>query len=134
VQWLEDENESPSVRLLPVYPLTEGVQQYQMRNLVGAAVEAHAELLEEVFPAELLARYRLLPLREALPTIHFPETNEALEAARRRFVFQELFVLQLALALRRREMHDLRRSPRLPVSAKIDARIRRLFPFELTGE
>ena len=53
--------------------------------------------LEEVFPDALLKQYDLMPLAEALPAIHSPQDAEQLERARRRFVFQELFMLQLAV-------------------------------------
>ena len=63
----------------------------------------------------------------------FPATSESLASARRRFVYQELFVLQLGLAVKRRQQHAPRQAPRLEATAQIDARIRRLFPFELTA-
>ncbi len=53
---------------------------------------------------------------------------------RRRFVYEEFLILQLALALRRREVRDEGRAPILAISPVIDARIRRLFPFQLTGD
>ena len=68
-----------------------------------------------------------------MPQIHFPDDQESLDRARRRFVYQELFVLQLALAVKRQQQHDQRKAPPLEATAKIDARIRRLFPFELTA-
>ena len=74
-----------------------------------------------------------MPLAEALPAIHSPQDAEQLERARRRFVFQELFVLQLAVVARRWQQQ--RRLPRraLAATADINARIERLFPFELDG-
>ena len=65
---------------------------------------------------------------------HFSETNEALAAGRRRLVYQELLVLQLAIAIRRWSHQQNRTAPKLEATAKIDARIRRLFPFELTED
>ena len=53
---------------------------------------------------------------------------------RRRFVYEEFLILQLALALRRREIRDEGRAPVLPSTPAIDARIRRLFPFQLTAD
>ncbi|HJT78694.1 MAG TPA: ATP-dependent DNA helicase RecG, partial [Gemmataceae bacterium] len=54
--------------------------------------------------------------------------------ARRRFIYEEFLLLQLGLALRRRELRDRQRAPVLPVTPPIDARIRRLFPFRLTAD
>jgi ATP-dependent DNA helicase RecG len=133
VDMLAQDDDEPAGKILPVYPLTEGLQQWQLRKIVRGALENYAEALDEVFPAEYLDAHRLWPIKKALPQIHFPDDRESLEHARRRFVYQELFVLQLALAVKRRQQHELRRAPALQATAKIDARIRRLFPFELTA-
>jgi ATP-dependent DNA helicase RecG len=133
VEVLDDEEEEPVTKLLPVYPLTEGLQQWQMRKIVRAAVETYVPVLDEVFPGEYLEAHDLLPLHQALPQIHFPSDQASLDRARRRLVYQELLILQLALAVRRQQQHDQRKAPALEATAKIDARIRRLFPFELTA-
>ncbi len=130
---LADGEEAPRGQWLPVYALTEGLAQWQIRRIVRDALEAHADLLDEVFPAEYLDAHRLLPIRQALPEIHFPKDHESLARARRRFVYQELFILQLALAVKRHQQVALRRAPVLQTTAKIDARIRRLIPFTLTA-
>ena len=126
------EEESPlGAKLLPVYSLTEGLSQFYMRRIEAAAIEEFADQLEEVFPAPLLKRYQLIPLVEAVRSIHQPADRAGLEQARRRFVFQELFVLQLALSIRRSEQRQFK-AFELPATARVDARIRRLLPFELT--
>ncbi len=133
VEVLDAEEEEPVTKILPVYPLTEGLQQWQMRKIVRAALETYVPVLEEVFPEEYLASHDLWPLRQALPQIHFPGDQESLDRARRRLVFQELLILQLAVAIRRQQQRDQRSAPALEATARIDARIRRLFPFELTA-
>jgi ATP-dependent DNA helicase RecG len=132
VQWLEPGQEPVTAGILPVYPLCEGLSQRQVRSLAESVLGQFAELLDEVFPSDYLAEHDLLPIDEAVRQIHFPTSREQLEKARRRFVYQELLVLQLALALKRRQRRQLT-APRLEATARIDARIRRLFPFELTA-
>jgi ATP-dependent DNA helicase RecG len=132
VETLDQEEDEPATKLLPVYPLTEGLLQWQIRKIIRAALEEFVPVLEEVFPDEYLQSHDLWPLRQALPQVHFPDDQASLDRARRRLVYQELFILQLALAIKRRQQHDQRSAPSLPATAKIDARIRRLFPFELT--
>jgi ATP-dependent DNA helicase RecG len=132
VTWLGGEDDDPEMRLLPLYPLTEGIAQYQMRPMVANALADFGHVLEEVFPEELLRQYDLMPLAEALPAIHSPQDAEQLERARRRFVFQELFVLQLAVVARRWQHQLGFRASRLEASADINARIERLFPFQWT--
>jgi len=133
MELLDAEEEEPVTKILPVYPLTEGLQQWQMRKIIRGVLETCADKLDEVFPEEYLRSHDLWPLRQALPQVHFPSDQASLDHARRRLVYQELFILQLALALRRQQQHDQRRAPSLEATAKIDARIRRLFPFELTA-
>lgn len=128
---LAEEEAKIEAKLLPVYGLTEGLSQYHMRRIEQAAVTEFADQLEEVFPAALLKRFELMPLVEAVRAIHQPSDREEMERARRRFVFQELFVLQLALSMRRSEQRQLK-AYELPATSRIDARIRRLLPFELT--
>lgn len=133
VRWLEDEADEAPAPLLPVYPLTEGLNQAIVRRIVRQTLDACVELLDEVFPPEFLEAHRLWPLRTALREIHFPRDRAHLDEARRRFVYQELFILQLALAVRRHRLLTETAAPPLPASARIDARIMRLFPFEWTA-
>ena len=131
VQLLDGDDEAPQGKLLPVYPLTQGLSQGQLRHVTRTVLDHYSEHVEEVFPSEFLEEHRLWPIRSALPKIHFPDRRESLEHARRRFVYQELLVLQLALALRRAE-YAAGRAPALEPTGKILARIERLLPFELT--
>ncbi len=133
VQVVDSEQTLPAGQLLPVYPLTEGLAQRHVRQLMRRAVDTCAEQLEEVFPAAYLSEHELLPIKTALPELHFPCSRQSLEQARRRFIYQELLILQLALALKRQHVEQGLKAFPLELTAKIDARIRRLFPFELTS-
>jgi ATP-dependent DNA helicase RecG len=133
VETLADDEPSATGRILPVYPATEGLHQWQIRQAVRAALEGYAGLLEEAFPPSYLEAHRLWPIAQALAAIHFPTDHEALAQARRRFIYQELFILQLGLAIRRQQYRTQARAPQLPITPTIDTRIRRLFPFDLTA-
>ena len=85
------------------------------------------------FRPSCLFEYDLMPLAEALPAIHSPQDSSELERARRRFVFQELFILQLAVVARRWQQQVGFRAPPLAATPDINARIERLFPFEFTA-
>ncbi len=123
---------SDDERILPIYPLTEGLTQYQIQTIIKNALENLPDLLPEAFPAEYLAPRRLAPIADAIRKIHFPATAEEAAFARRRFVYQELLILQLALAICRARRRINMKAPPLPRNGKIHARIRSLFPFELT--
>ncbi|MCH2597321.1 MAG: DEAD/DEAH box helicase [Pirellulales bacterium] len=132
ITWLAEEEAMASGKLLlPVYSLTEGLSQYHMRRISELAVVEYADVPEEVFPEDLQKKYELITLPHAIRSIHAPDDQRSLDAARRRFIFQELFILQLAISIRRSQQQSWS-APELPATAKIDARIRRLLPFELT--
>jgi ATP-dependent DNA helicase RecG len=134
VVFLGEDEQPQRGEVLPVYSLTEGLTQARMRHIVRPVVEQLADEMEEVFPTEFLTEHNLWPIGQSLRRIHAPEQPEDVGHARRRFVYQELLVLQLALALRRWDLGRSHQAPALPANAKIDARIRRLFPFRLTDD
>jgi ATP-dependent DNA helicase RecG len=132
VEVIEQDDGEAEGRLLPVYPSTEGVRQGHLRRMVRAVLEECGESVEEIFPEKFRAEHGLLPLGEALAQIHFPGDRQSLAEARRRLVYQELLLLQLGLGLRRAIRAEQATAPSLEATAKIDARIRRRFPFKLT--
>ena len=132
IRHIENEQENPSGEILPVYRLTEGVSQHEVRTVTASAINEYGGILDEVFSADILESKQLLPIHYALQQIHKPQDRKRLEEARNRFVYQELFVLQLALNLRRQRMISRQAAPEIKTDARIKARITRLFPFELT--
>lgn len=134
VQNLGPEEQPSGGQVFPVYGLTDGLNQSTMRRIVQTAVSNYTELLEEVFPTQFLEKHGLWGIHRALPQVHAPDSRESLDRARRRFIYQEMLVMQLALAFRRDRLRRESRATPLPVSAKIDSRIRRLFPFECTSD
>ncbi len=134
VQVLDDPTPAETQRIVPIYPLTEDLTPERLRALMRQAVDHYAGELREVLPVGLRVRHHLPEIAEALRFIHFPESIAQATAGRRRFVYEEFLLLQLGLGLRRRELRDRQRAPLLPVTAQIDARIRRLFRFPLTAD
>jgi ATP-dependent DNA helicase RecG len=132
VRWLGETEEAHASDWLAVYPLAEGVQQAQVRMAVQAALAHAAGIVPEALPTDMLAAKGLLPIEQALREIHAPSAATMIDAARRRFVYQELFMLQLALRMHRRRQQERRLAPPLPIDARLDARIRARFPFEFT--
>ncbi len=86
-----------NARILPVYPLTEGLKQRRLRSLMERALSSWAARVPDPLPGSIRESYRLLPLPRALWGIHFPESEEHLEAARRRLTFEEALYLQIGL-------------------------------------
>jgi len=132
VRWLATGEDVHASDWLAVYPLAEGVQQSHVRLAVQAALDHAAGICPEAFPEEMLAAKSLLPIEQALREIHRPSSREMIDAARRRFVYQELLMLQLALRLHRRQQGERKSAPVLAVDARLDSRIRARFAFEFT--
>ncbi|HEY7310372.1 MAG TPA: ATP-dependent DNA helicase RecG [Gemmataceae bacterium] len=132
VQILDGGDEQPGV--VPIYPLTEDLRPEHLRALLGRALDLHAAGVADVLPAALRHRHDWPSFDRALRDVHFPASLETATRGRRRFVYEEFLILQLALALRRREVRDEGRAPILPVTPTIDERIRRLLPFQLTAD
>ncbi|MDR0532285.1 MAG: ATP-dependent DNA helicase RecG [Oscillospiraceae bacterium] len=88
-------------RLRPVYPLTEGLSSRGIERLMERAMELTLAQVKEFLPESMLEEYGLISRQEALRTIHRPGSWEEIERARRRLAFNELFLLQMGLALLR---------------------------------
>jgi ATP-dependent DNA helicase RecG len=112
----------------PVYPASEEITAKKLRELVGAALPA---ALSDPLPAEL-KQHDALPERvDALWALHRPRSLREAEAGRRRLAFDELLLLQMWLARRRRE-HESEVAPALGPPGELVARYRDVLPFRLT--
>ena len=91
--------EAPSAaRIRPIYPRTEGLTARMIEGNVAAALDiARRAGVPEILPDDVVARERLCDRLTAIQNIHFPTDHRAIDEARRRLIFEELFVLQLGL-------------------------------------
>src|SRR5438477_1983939 len=126
-------------RLVPVYGLTEGLKDGQVRRWLHTAIEggprrtAIVGEVPEPLPQDLRNRHRLPDIAAALRQVHFPDDESRLLAARRRLAFDELLVLQLALAQRRaRWTKDAHASPLRVADEQLATWVATL-PFTLTA-
>lgn len=119
-------------RMVPVYPLTQGVSARWLRKQVKAAVDYWAERLTDPLPAETVKRLNLLSLSEAIQQIHFPDDWQTLEAARRRLAFDELLLIQLGV-LRQRQAWRSQAGTPINISPEAIDRLVQALPFQLTG-
>ena len=103
-----------------------------LRRIMKLAVEGYADLVPETLPAAVRERLSLIQLGPALHSIHFPESPESLERARRRLKFDELFAMQLMLALRRNGVKAGPPGISFNVSSKLARRLVDSLPFRLT--
>lgn len=119
-------------RVVPVYPLTDGVPADLVREAVIAALPFTAQLRDPL-PVALRNQYGLVKVKDAIANIHFPPDSDTLSAARRRLVFDEFFYLQLGFLQRRQAQKQAHNSAVLAPTGKLIDQFNQLLPFELTG-
>ncbi len=98
----KDEDHLHLKRIVPIYPLTEGVSQRFLRRVIKNNLDERVDNFPDSLPAQIRKVYSLVSFPEAIKNIHFPQDFLWQKQARRRLVFEELFLLQIALALKRR--------------------------------
>jgi ATP-dependent DNA helicase RecG len=114
--------------ILPLYPLTHGISQVELRKWIRTVLEPPCEF-EEYLPDDVLQNSRLCSLDYAMHKIHFPDEKNELKAAKYRLIFDELYLLQLGLMLLARK--NKAGQPGLPMNGDAKPFIERL-PFRLT--
>jgi ATP-dependent DNA helicase RecG len=119
-------------RLVPVYPLTEGLTQRPLRRLKKRLVDGWADRLEDPLPDRVRAARELVSLPQAIAAAHFPESEGELGAARRRLVFDDFFLLEIGLAIRR-QREGRRRGLAMNPSGSLVRRLRASLPYSLTA-
>lgn len=119
-------------RVVPVYPLTDGVGADVVRKSMIAVLPA-TQFLKDPLPTGLLNQYQLIGIRNAVENIHFPPDRDCLAAARRRLVFDEFFYLQLGLLQRRQQQRQAQASTPLVPTGQLIEQFYQVLPFELTN-
>ena len=88
-------------RLVPIYPLVDGLYQRTLRGIVKRALDSTLSQIEDHLPEDILHRTGMLGLQSAVSQMHYPESGESKEAARSRLAFDEMFMLQMAVLRRK---------------------------------
>ncbi len=119
-------------RLVPIYPETEGVTSKWLRAKIGAILPFYVKTLDDFLPKEIASRQNLEDLESSLTKIHFPKTYDDVEEARKRLGFDELFLTQLASAIRKREWLSQKIAPQIKISQSDLQNFQNNLPFTLT--
>jgi ATP-dependent DNA helicase RecG len=117
----------------PVYPASVKLPSDAIAKVIHDNLEDAVKGVEEWFDPKLLKRRELLGRAEAYRRIHDPANLDDAARARRRLVYDELMLLQLGLALSKRQREGRISAPVMRIDKLLDERIRRRFPFQLTG-
>ncbi len=119
-------------RLTPLYALTGQLSQKIIRVAVQGALLQWAQVWRDFMPAFLMEKYALPHLNKALQDVHFPRTMEDCRQARRRFVFEELFLQQLLVGLRRQTMIHKQKKHVYGTQGNWEESFLKSLPFSLT--
>jgi ATP-dependent DNA helicase RecG len=148
VDWIDDGRDLAAVmaadplnfgRTVPVYPLTEGLNQRFMRKVLKEVVDGFAHCLETNLQPDIVERHKLLSVQKAVHEVHFPQNsadprslNDWSTPAHRTLSFDELFFLELGLALKKRGA-DIEEGIPFRVTHKYTRPLLKILPYSLTG-
>jgi len=126
----ESNNELP---IMPVYPLTEGLYQKRLRSMIKNAIQVFLPQIVDYLPEKIRNGYRLQELKDSILKLHYPETIEQAKKAKERLIFDEFFVFQLGILMRKKAFKE-----NLPgISFKVEGNLVDEFfnslPFKLTA-
>jgi ATP-dependent DNA helicase RecG len=128
-------------RIVPIYEKTGTLTTKMQRVLVHQALAQLPETLPDPLPEDVRQRQQLIDRRRALADVHFPPEGTSLDAlnsfrsdAHRRLIFEEFFLFQLGIVLRKRRSDAERKSRPVVITDEIRESARRVLPFKLTGD
>ena len=128
-------------RIVPVYEKTGTLTAKMQRSLVHQALQTLPADVQDPLPPAVRQRQHLIERRDALEQVHFPaadapveELNAFRSPAHRRLIFEEFFLFQLGIVLRRRRADSERKGRAVVVTDKVREAVRQVLPFKLTGD
>jgi len=117
-----------------VYPASGKLSSMQIKKMIGRIREAADKLVPEFYDESFLKKTNLISRKDAFRWIHLPPDEQKLAQAKRRLKYDELFLMQLGLALRRYKVQHFSTASPCVCTNEIDSRIRKRFPFLLTED
>ena len=121
-----------TMRIIPIYPLTQGISQKTVRSKVKSVLDMYAPYLSDFIQEEVLKKYGMVSISEALQNIHFPANFASLEKAKDRLIFDELFMLQIVLGMRKKEIKS-KKGIKFSIDENYTAEFEKLLPFTPTN-
>jgi ATP-dependent DNA helicase RecG len=121
-------------RIVPIYSLTAKLNQRYLRTIVSKAIQNFCSFIPDMLPYSLREKLGLLPLTLAIRYIHFPPDFTVKEKAYRRLVFDEFFMLQIILALKKKHQGTDKAAIMHTTEGKLIEKFKRSLPFQLTAD
>lgn len=119
-------------QVLPIYPMTRGLNQKQLRLTIAQAIDHGGGDLLDFLPEEIKEAYDLMDLGPAINQVHYPDGEESLAKARRRLIFDEFLRFQLGLMLLKDDQNKIRNQFSYKKQERFD-RLKKSLPYKLTG-
>ncbi len=124
-------------RVIPLYPSTAQLKKVNLdsrgiRKILKLLLDKTNFIIEENLPEEVLSSLNLLPLTQALRNIHFPDSLDLADKARERLAFDELFFLELLLALRKSKVKKVEDGIPFNPPGRLVRQLLKILSFELT--
>jgi ATP-dependent DNA helicase RecG len=129
---LKDKELIHAGRLVPIYPLTQGLYPRQVRKWTKEALDGYAWQLDDFLPPEVKSRCQLSDLFNAITQAHYPDNQQMAEKARQRLAFDELFLLQLGVLSRKRDWQESQPGNAFKIDHRVINKFLKLLPFTLT--
>ena len=139
---IQDENQETLEieRILPFYHSTEGLNQKSLRKIIKNIVEGYNDYISEFLPKQILKRYKFPERRKAIRLAHFPPANSSIDLlknfqslAQKRLIFEEFFLIQLALAFKKRHIQLKEQGKPFKTRGEFIRKFLKLIKFDLTG-
>ncbi len=135
----EDERLFMKGMIMPIYKLTQGMKNAgitvrSLRDIINLVIGREAPAIRETLSSSLIGTLRIPSKSEAVMTLHYPENTQALERARQRMKFEEIFFLELYLALRKRGTSQVEAGPVINPKSTLARTLYDSLPFTLTND
>ncbi|HSW54098.1 MAG TPA: ATP-dependent DNA helicase RecG [Ignavibacteriaceae bacterium] len=133
----EEKNFLHTGKIIPFYRIPKelksgNIGDLSLRRIISLAVENYVDKVEETLPDEIIRQNKLTSLQDAIRNYHFPESPDKLSSAQRRFKFEELFYLELLVALRKLNYQSKLVGNKMSIKTNLVQSFLKTLPFELT--
>jgi ATP-dependent DNA helicase RecG len=124
-------------KIIPFYRIPKELKQknigdLSLRRIINTAVESYVDNLEETLPPEIIAQHKLIDLITAVKNYHYPQNKELFEQAKRRFKFEEMFYLELLVAIKKNNYQTKLIGNKMEIKTNLVSDFIKTLPFELT--
>ncbi|MDR3610928.1 MAG: ATP-dependent DNA helicase RecG [Ignavibacteriaceae bacterium] len=124
-------------KIIPFYRIPKDLRQksigdFSLRKIISSAVVEYSSFIQETLPAEIIHNKKLISISEAVKNYHFPESPDLLNAALQRLKFEEMFYLEILIALRKHNHKTSQPGQSMKIRSRLISEFLKILPFQLT--